>query len=507
MGKVKKILFNRQLIMCYILISVSMTMTYLPSLLVKLLIWSSFGWALIYIIYTVISDKSLLKMKYTKAAIIFILTAVLTAVLTLAREKNISVFIDNIQIVISYIVYFLFLLMPDKKSRGIKDFKLIGYVMLIMYFIPVVMSAIQALFNIRIDNFMYTSHGYLSWKGRYYTLFQNPNGYSSVCAILICIIIYLRSLISNKILKSLLIFYEICAIISIGMCASRGVLVAVVAGIVVYNLAPLIRSYKKEKISVIFWRVIKTLSVSFIAAVYMYFASGYIDNMIPMIRFYINNRQQSTQISEITKQETMPSTTVTEPTNSTVMPTEAITVSPTETQTVMPTEIITIKPTESISPTSAQPTTQMVTSPTNIQYTFAPGRDYQEQGPDPSNGRFEKWLYAAKTVIKRPLFGCSMYGEKSISCHNAFITVLLAYGIIGFTVFMLIILSQMKKSVERYINCQSNEVERRIILTILIGILVKALTGDILILAYENVNIIFYVLLGIVANLKEVEKG
>ena len=63
---------------------------------------------------------------------------------------------------------------------------------------------------------------------------------------------------------------------------------------------------------------------------------------------------------------------------------------------------------------------------------------------------------------------------------------------------MWLIVSCMKNAVIKYKKCgMDNEKEYRTMLSILAGILVYGLTGDILIYTYVAVNIAFYVILGI----------
>lgn len=520
MKRIKDILLNKNIIMCYVLFSISMTATFFPAGLTKFLVWSSFAWALIYVVYMIATDFELLKTNFRRQAMTFIVIAAVTALITLLRDRNIAVFVDNIQIVISYLVYMFFLMIPDKKQNGNETFKVLCWALLGVYLIPVIMSGVQAVFNIYID-FKYTPHGYIAWRGRYYTLFSSPNGYSSMCVLVVCAIMLVKKNLKNKILKTALTVYQICAVLTIGMCASRGVMVSTVAGIMVYNILPFIKDGVKN-LSIITGRIVKGMSVAFIVAVYMYFSCDYIGNIVPMLQFKIDNFNKQQIIQETSsasqQQETTAVATAAEPSGAlssiqqTKEPVLQTTTKTNETaentkkplQTQETAANTTEKPSETESVTAAETTAANIYSEaatsvkTEEQYTFQEVRDYYEHGPDVSNGRFEKWMYAIKAVAKRPLFGYSLYGEGSISCHNMYFTTLLSYGIIGFTAFMWLIISCMKNAVIKYKKCgMGNEKEYRTMLSILAGILVCGLTGDILIYTYVAVNIVFYVILGI----------
>lgn len=371
---------------------------------------------------------------------LFLCNSLLSIVFNSILQNDVDILAQSSKIWISYVLYFLALMLNSVAVPVNENKELIrklSQFLIRISFIPLFLGAFQAFFYESSIWFPFAYDGKLKWLGRYYTFFNNPNGHSAVLFILIGLCSYLKYTGSNN-NKNKLTFVQVLCFVNMIMCASRGTLVGVIIAWVLIDYCRIryCKSIRNQKNY-----LIKRSFSLMIIVIILYFGCNYLVRIVPaQIQNYLT---QDTFCAPIT-----------------------------------------------------------VYAQDNPEYTETSSlvRDYYEHGSDVSNERFEKWVYALKTVCDSPLIGVGLYGSKFISCHNGFISALLAYGIVGLGTFLLIMIKILNMIFVKASKIKSNSgLEQHIIVSaIVVGIMAITLTNDLLIFTFEFPNIIFYFLAGII---------
>lgn len=362
-----------------------------------------------------------------------------------------SAWIPSIKIWLSYLVCFLGLtlsctLVPNRTIKN--ELSAVSRFFVYISVLPVFLGAFQAFFYEFGIWFPFAQMGELRWNGRYYTLFQNPNGHSQILFIMFCLAQYLKINEISKRKKRRFTFFQILCFINLCMAASRGTLAAIIAAWLVYDWIYFVRyrinNHTTHENGCF---ILKQGTGLFVCVVVLYFGCNYISNIVPynLQKMAVNYVQPAIVYAADEK------------------------VNGTDDKIVV--------------------------------------RDYYEHGEDISNGRFELWTYGIKIFLEHPFLGVGLYGDKFISCHNAYISTLLAYGMIGFCSFAYVLIKALniisihykkfttKRSIQSY----------GILASCCVGIMVMALTNDLLMFTFEFPNIFFYYLIGYLMRKPEME--
>lgn len=390
------------------------------------------------------------KKDFIDAIIIFLGISAVSILYNSFRYGENATWISSIKIWISYLVYFFGItltctLVPKQVIK--RELHTIAYFFVYISFLPVLLGTFQAFFYEFVIDFSFIESGELRWLGRYYTLFLNPNGYSELLFIVFCLAQYLKIEEIGK--KYSLTVFQVLCFINLCMTASRGTLVAVIVAWLVFDRIYFLRyrvgRYARKENT---FYILKQGTKLFFCVMVLYFGCNYIPNIIPH--------------------------------NAQVLVTD----------TVQPMMVYAAES------SGAAGEDEIIV------------RDYYEHGSDISNGRIEKWIYGIKTFLENPILGVGLYGDKFISCHNAYISILLAYGMMGFFAFAGVVLKVLnrikinssrlgtKKSIESY----------GILVSCGVGIMVMAVTNDLLIFTFEFPNLFFYYLIGYLMKKPEMEE-
>lgn len=391
------------------------------------------------------------KNDFIYAIIIFLGITALSIVYNNLYNSENSDWVPSIKIWVSYLIYFFGLTLSSTlvSKHTIKhELCVLSRFFIYLSLLPVLFGTFQVFFYESGIWFPFTDMGELRWYGRYYTLFLNPNGHSQILFIVFCLAQYLKINEKRKSKKRQLTFFQILCFVNLCMAASRGTLVAIIAAWLVYDWIYFVRyqvgNYTKND-NILF--IIKRGTSLLICVLVLYFACNYISNIVPH------------NIQSLVIESAQPAT---------IYAAENIVVGSSDKMVI---------------------------------------RDYYEHGKDISNGRFEMWIYGIKTFLEHPILGVGLYGDKFISCHNTYISTLLAFGMIGFFSFASVILKVLNMI---HINYRKLTSKKRIesygiLVSCCVGIMVMALTNDLLMFTFEFPNMFFYYLIGCLMRKPEME--
>lgn len=378
-------------------------------------------------------------------AFLFLSVSLFSIIMASAAANNLWQFVASIKIWVSYLVNFLFLAMTAAslpKEVMEKELRQVAWFSVGICVIPFFLGTVQAFFPVLRFPFYPPSLGQLYWKGRYYTLFLNPNGHSAIAFVAFSLAEYLK-LAGQKGKKSdrkdaWLTLFQVSCFINMCMSASRGTLVAVIFSWIfyewmIYTAYRKIRFPRRDNLAY----GIKRGACMAVCAAVLYYSCNIIPTIIP-------------------------------------------------------------QPVHGFAASAVLPVQVHASNRRQVEKKQPVTRDYFEHGSDISNQRFEKWLYAFQTIPKSPLYGVGLYSDDFISCHNAYFTVMLSYGFLGLAAYASMLLYLWKMIRKRCMEPGTWDGLRKYayITCCMIGILVIGLTNDVLIFTFEFVNVFAYYFMG-----------
>ncbi len=432
-------------VICVMVAALFFNATWFSGKITSSALWMSFFLAILMLVFDKDNNAKIVSYKiFIQCAVLFLGSSFLSIMRSFILADNMGLLVDALKIWISYIVYLFFLTMTMtslSEEDMKKELNAVASFCVLLSVIPIFTGAVQAFFPwIRIP-YSLSPEGAIYWAGRYYTLFINPNGHSQIIFVLFLMAQYLK-LNNIKKKRGFFIVYQVLCFINLCMCASRGTLVAIIAvGLLYDGMIYLLFRRKNYTQGINLFYMMKRGICLFVCAFILYYSCNYIPNIFPS---FMETVEESTTDS-VTYMTDLQSDTI----------------------------------------------ENSVEEPIVV-------RDYYEHGDDISNGRLDFWKYALRTFLSHPLFGVGLYSELFISCHNGYITLLLAYGMIGlafFCMMILIIFDSMRMRMERLHDLEEIKKEA-VFVGCLIGIFVIALTNDALIFTFEFINIFAYYLMG-----------
>lgn len=435
----------RTAVICTMAAALFFNATWFSGKITSAALWMCFFLAILMLIFD--KDKSTKIVSYKifiQCAAIFLGISFISILWSFILADDIGLLVNALKIWISYIVYLFFLTMSvTSLSEEVikKELRTVAKFCVLLSIIPIMTGAVQAFLPwIRIP-YPLSPEGAIFWAGRYYTLFMNPNGHSQIIFVLFAMAQYLK-LNNTKKKYEFLSVYQVLCFINLCMCASRGTLVAIIVVWLLYDwMIYILYRRKKYTRGINLFYIMKRGIFLFLCAFILYYSCNYIPNILP-------------RITETVEEKTTDS---------------VIYMADLESETME----------------------DSVIEPIVV-------RDYSEHGDDVSNGRLDFWKYALNTFLSHPLLGVGLYSELFISCHNGYITLLLAYGLIGLVVFGMMILTVFDairvKMARLY---ELDEIKEYATLAgCMVGIFVITLTNDALIFTFEFINIFAYYLMG-----------
>lgn len=458
MNFVKKILFNQvNLLYCLITIMMLSTIAMLSPITTNLNILILL-WAAIYFIYDFFNKKSVIKSRYKKLLIIYMLCFLISIILNI--ENN---FIDNVK-TFAYTGLFLFVIYSYDYNKSLNKIKselinfnniiitissLTGFASLLTF-----VFFIQFTYNEIPQGFVYPDSPAL-WG-----FYSNPNsgGMIAVLSIVLTIAnIYLYKFTNKKNSSKLRNKYYIVNIILqwlyLVLCNSRGAVLSLLASILFLSFY---LCYTKFKIK---FSIFKSLLISLIVSGFVFIGYNSILSVSKFSLSYIPEFVQNIRLNNTT--------------------------------------------------------TNNNTNIENNGSTIKLDRDIKEGHV--STGRVEIWTYGLNTLKFSPLFG---YGPSNIglekqklypndtsryivtnNMHNGYIQILLSNGIIGSIFFLLFIILLAKDSVICLLKnkVDINSSEKKLIFIILLPIVAISVNGlfeNVILLTQSYITTILWTYLG-----------